>query len=53
VVFEAEYDQIILQKYSYDVTDHHYVTKITSQIFFKFGPLPIKIFGYASGARHV
>jgi len=30
---------------------YHYqnFTKITSQIFFQFGPLPIKISGYASG----
>jgi len=27
VVFEADYDEIKLQKYSYDVTDYHYVTK--------------------------
>jgi len=27
VVFEADYDEIEVQKYSYDVTDHHYVTE--------------------------
>jgi len=49
VVFEADYDKIELQKYSYDVSGsdviHHYVTenvtKITSQIFFHFGPFKI------------
>jgi len=38
VVFEADYDEIELQ-----------VTKIMSQQFFQFGPLPVKISGYASG----
>jgi len=27
VVFEADYDEIKLQKHSFHVTDHHYVTK--------------------------
>jgi len=44
VIFEADYDEIGLQKYSYDV-----ITKITSQKFFQFRLLPIKISGYASG----
>jgi len=51
VFFKADYDKIELQKYSYDVISvtssplHHQnnVTKI-----YQFGPLPIKISGYAS-----
>jgi len=58
VVFKADYDEINrTSTYSFDVTKmtfpkNHYVT-ITSPLrhkfFFQFGPLPIKISGYASG----
>jgi len=51
LIIEADYDEIELQKYSYDViniTSPKNVTKIMSQKFFQFGPLPIKISGYTS-----
>jgi len=35
--------------YVITITSPRNVTKITSQNFFQFRPLPIKIFGYASG----
>jgi len=55
VDFQADYEEIELQKYIYDVisvtysplshrkSQHNYV-----EIFFQFAPLPIKLFGYAS-----
>jgi len=51
VVFQADCDEIELQNISYDVI-RHYVSQMTHQKnvtkFFHFGPLPIKISGYAS-----
>jgi len=56
MVFEADYDKIELQdivmmsfQWVITITLPKNVTKIASQIFFQFGPLPIKISGYASG----
>jgi len=51
VVFAADYGEIELQN-SYDVitiTPPRNVSTLTSQKIFQFGPLPIKISGYASG----
>jgi len=48
VVFEADYNEIKLQKYSYDVISAT-SSPLRPQKFFQFGPLPIKISGYASG----
>jgi len=56
VVFEANYDEIELQKYSYDVisvTHQQYVAENRNQnnatkFFLQYGPPPIKISGYAS-----
>jgi len=51
MVFEADYDEIEHQN-SGDVitiTSPTNVTKITSEKFFQFGPLPIKISVYSSG----
>jgi len=52
VVFEADYDEIEIQnivmmsfQWLIIITSPKNVTKITSQIFFQFGPLPIKISG--------
>jgi len=56
-VFQADYDEIELQKISYDVifiTLPKNVTKITSQNFSISAPLPlIKISGYASASNCV
>jgi len=56
VVFEADYDEIEFKNIVITsfrdvitITSPKNVTRITSQIFFQFGPLPIKISGYASG----
>jgi len=57
VVFEADYDEIKLQNYSYDVISvtssplryRKNVTKIMSQLVFEIGLLSIKISGCASG----
>jgi len=56
VVFEADYDEIKLQiivMTSFQWRHRHCVTKnftkITSQKFFQFGPLSIKISGCDSG----
>jgi len=56
VDFEADYDKIELQNIVMTsirdvitITSRRNVTKITSLKFFQFGPLPIKISGYASG----
>jgi len=49
-VFQPDYDEIKLQKISYDVIvimSTKNVTKITSQYFFILGPPPIKISGQA------
>jgi len=54
-LIEADNDEIELQNIvmtSFQWRHHHYVRsvpKITSQIFFQFGPLSIKISGYVSG----
>jgi len=61
MIFEADYDEIKLQIYSYNVTlvtssplrHRKNVTKITSQKFFQFGPFPIKNSGYTSAAQYV
>jgi len=51
VVFEAHCDKIELQNIVVTsfitITSPRNITKITSQKFFQFGPLPIKISGYA------
>jgi len=48
VVFEAYYDEIELQKYSYDVTDHYYVSEKRYQnnviIFFQIWVPPNQYF---------
>jgi len=49
--FEADYDEIELQKYSYGVitiTSPKNFTKISSQNFFQFRPFPTKISGEKS-----
>jgi len=47
VVFEADYDKIKLQNIVMTSLPLHH--EETSQNFFQFGPLPIKISGCASG----
>jgi len=48
VVFEADYDEIELQNIVMtSFTKKRHQNKVTK--FFQFGPLPIKISGYASG----
>jgi len=47
VVFEADYDKIELKNIYSTPLSH----RKTSQNFFQFGPLPIKISGYASGGN--
>jgi len=47
VVFEADYDEIKPQNIVMTPFQLDVIT-ITSQKIFQFGPLPTKIFGYAS-----
>jgi len=46
VIFEADYDKIEVQNIV--MTASSLRDRKTSQNFFQFGPLPIKISGYAS-----